>query len=537
MSKILLVVVLWLIALCCNCTSPVAGGSSQQGNGVMVGCVVSADGSPSEGTQIRILPVDYLSNPDSSLENVKAITAITDAEGNFFISGVDTGNYAVEANDLESSAALVRLSLDEEYDTASTGKFSLAPYARINGVVSGTGVDQQLFVQIRGLERLVPVESDGTFSFDNIPEGAFDLRVVSGDSTAEAVDIIDIDAASETTISLAVQADGRFAHVLHLNTAASGADVAGDVTDFPVLVRLTGETFDFSQAQSDGSDLRFLNSRAGLLPCEIERWDPVARRAEVWVKVDTVFGDDSTQTLTMCWGNADVTGPEDSTMVFDTGNGFTGVWHLNDEGDMLSDATVNALTGVNSGSSVNSGMIGNARAFSDSDFIRISGLCKTPQNVTLSAWVRYDSTTDGQDIISIGDAVLIRVDVPINDIGTSGSYHSDTILTDTNYTYASSGLYLKTTGWHFLTYTIDAVAHVQTLYIDGVEQAVSNDVAPIYYEGLGTDTYFGIHGNGKTKFNFIGLLDEVRIHRSAVSSDWVKLCFMNQQPDDKLVDW
>lgn len=537
MSKILLVVVLWLVALCCNCTSPVAGGSSQQGNGVMVGCVVSSDGSPSEGTQIRILPVDYLSSPDSSSEHHKAITAVTDAEGNFSVTGVDTGNYTVEANDLESSAALVRLSLDEEYDTANTGTFSLAPYARIDGVVSGTGVDHQLFVQIRGLERLVPVESDGTFSIDNIPEGAFDLRVVSGDSTAKVVDIIDVDAASETTVSLAVQADGRFAHVLHLNTAASGADVPGNVTDFPVLVRLTGKNFTFSQAQDDGSDLRFLNTRAGLLPCEIERWDPVAKRAEVWVKVDTVFGGDSMQTLTMAWGNADVAGPENTEMVFDTGNGFAGVWHLDDEGDTISDATVNSFTGENSGSSADSGIIGNARAFSDNDYIRISGLCKTPQSVTLSAWVRYDSTTDGQDIISIGDAVLIRVDDIIYDNGTGGSYHNDSILNDTNYAYASSGQFLAKTGWHHLAYSIDAAAHLQTFYIDGVEGAVSNDANQIFYEGLGTDTYFGIHGNGKTNFNYIGLLDEVRIHSSAVSSDWVTLCFMNQQTADKLVVW
>ncbi|MBN1760190.1 MAG: DUF2341 domain-containing protein [Chitinispirillaceae bacterium] len=537
MNKLLLIVAAGFVVFMCDCTSPVAGGSSQQGNGVMMGCVVSSDGSPSEGTQIRILPVDYFSNPDSSSENHEVITAVTDAGGNFSVTGVDTGNYTVEANDLESSAALVRLSLDEEYDTANTGTFSLAPYARISGLVTGTEADQQRFVQIRGLERLVPVESDGTFSIDNIPEGAFDLRVISGDSIAEAVDILDVEVASEKTVSLAVQADGRFAHVLHLNTAASGAVVAGDVTDFPVLVRLTGKNFTFSQAQRDGSDLRFLNTRAGLLPYEIERWDPVAELAEVWVKVDTVFGDDSTQTMTMCWGNADVAAPEGTAMVFDTANGFAGVWHLSDDGDDIRDATANRFTGANAETSTGAGIIGSAREFTDGDYIKISGLCKAPQSVTLSAWVRYDSTTEGQDVISIGDIVLIRVDDIIFDNGTAGSYHNDSILTDTNYAYASSGRFLAKTGWHHLAYSIDSAAHHQILYIDGVERAVSNDINPIYYEGLGTDTYFGIHGNGKTNFNYIGLLDEARIHSSAVTSDWVKLCFMNQQIVDKLVVW
>ena len=55
------------------------------------------------------------------------------------------------------------------------------------------------------------------------------------------------------------------------------------------------------------------------------------------------------------------------------------------------------------------------------------------------------------------------------------------------------------------------------------------DVNPIYYAGLGADTYIGIHGNGKTNFNFIGQIDEVRVNNSSLTPDWVKLCFMNQK--------
>jgi hypothetical protein len=75
------------------------------------------------------------------------------------------------------------------------------------------------------------------------------------------------------------------------------------------------------------------------------------------------------------------------------------------------------------------------------------------------------------------------------------------------------------------------------LYIDGTQAAVSNDVNSIKYAGLGSDTYIGIHGNGKTIFNFVGMIDEVRVNNVAVNSDWIKLCFMNQKQPDALVHW
>ena len=56
---------------------------------------------------------------------------------------------------------------------------------------------------------------------------------------------------------------------IYLNTSVSGAGVYGNVADFPVLVRLTGSVFDFSQALADGSDLRFSGPDGAHLAYEI----------------------------------------------------------------------------------------------------------------------------------------------------------------------------------------------------------------------------------------------------------------------------
>jgi hypothetical protein len=36
-------------------------------------------------------------------------------------------------------------------------------------------------------------------------------------------------------------------------------------------------------------------------------------------------------------------------------------------------------------------------------------------------------------------------------------------------------------------------------------------------------------------FNFCGCIDEVRVCRTIRSADWIKLSYMNQRPDDRLV--
>jgi hypothetical protein len=44
-----------------------------------------------------------------------------------------------------------------------------------------------------------------------------------------------------------------------------------------------------------------------------------------------------------------------------------------------------------------------------------------------------------------------------------------------------------------------------------------------------------INNQGQTWRYFTGAIEEVRISSFAQGADWVKLCYMNQRPDDKLV--
>jgi acetyl esterase/lipase len=153
--------------------------------------------------------------------------------------------------------------------------------------------------------------------------------------------------------STAASLDGwRYARPIHIDTSPGGADVAGDVRRFPLAVRLDASNFDFKQARADGSDLRFVRDGVAL-PHAIERWDAAGGQAAVWVLIDRVRGHDDTQAIEMRWGHPTAPDAGDSKAVFDTRDGFVGVWHLGEEGSTREggyrDATANEAHGTGVG--------------------------------------------------------------------------------------------------------------------------------------------------------------------------------------------
>jgi len=192
---------------------------------------------------------------------------------------------------------------------------------------------------------------------------------------------------------------------LRLDTSTTGAAVAGDVRSFPVAVVLNSNNFDFHQAKADGADIRFSGEKDGQpLPHQIENWVRTNQTALIWVKLPLVRGNSTNQTFFMHWGNDDANDVSDSKAVFDTREGWGGVWHLADQGGMeeggYKDATANAAhgTGVN--------MVRNSRVdarvgpgalfrYPANQWIRIGGSKRTlfdiTNQLTFSIWAKAHS--------------------------------------------------------------------------------------------------------------------------------------------------
>jgi hypothetical protein len=524
----------------CTNLSTVAGSASQTGNGMLVGKVVSNTGARANDVLVtlRVRGFDPIAFSRSGIGFSRI--AVTDVNGQYAFDAVPADTYTIEISSPATEQKTVHFdAIVRKQDTAMLAADTLKAPGMLRAYLPNSLCVHNGYIYIPGTSIGGFVDTatakSGYIEIDSVPAGQMPgiYYAIYGDATPPRL-LRDSIAIFPGEMTLIACLDWKFSKKLILNTCSSGAGVSGNVTNFPVLIRLTGDNFDFTQAKNNGEDIRFTKSDTSFLPFEIERWDPAAGLAEVWVKVDTVHGNDSVQSLSMYWGNVDAQQQSNSAAVFDTAAGFAGVWHLGEINGGVDDATADGFKGIDSGATAAPGIVGNSMNFSDGDYLRIPGLLRSPTTVTLSAWVRSDKTS-GQDIVSLGDAALIRFD-DVN-LTTAGCFHNDSVVNDLTYAIVGSGRFLAKTGWHYLAFSIDAAARVQTLYIDGVQSNVAHYVNPINYAGLGTDTYIGVHGNGKTTFNFVGQIDEVRVSDVALKSDWIKLCYMNQKQLDALVQW
>jgi hypothetical protein len=337
---------------------------------------------------------------------------------------------------------------------------------------------------------------------------------------------------------------------LFLNTTVAGANVPGAVFNFPVLVRLCGANFDFGQARPDGSDLRFKKSDDTPLPHEIEWWDPIAELAEVWVLVDTVYGNDNAQSITMYWGNPVAADSSNSAAVFDTAAGFQGVWHFSDGvNDPVRDATVNGYHGLSPAAArpqVARGAVGNCRVFDGvADYITMPNTADSklnfPENgyYTVSAWVSLDTLDNAPHlIVSKGyEQYFLRFTYfPSNSPLWEFSEFSGTNSWQACTTSATSGQWTLLTGVR--------QGSRQLLYCNGVlvdatpNSYATNNLSRNTSNDLSIGKFLktvNVSNNSDSYCFFKGSIDEVRILSATQNQDWVRLCYMNQRTDDRLV--
>jgi hypothetical protein len=338
--------------------------------------------------------------------------------------------------------------------------------------------------------------------------------------------------------------DGEPGSTIVLNTSVSGADVSGDVAAFPVAVSLTGDNFDFSTAEADGSDVRFRDASGSLLAHEIEYWNAAEQRAALWVRVD-VKGDDAEQRIRMTTGESGE-GGSDGKSVFSTDDGWVGVWHLSDA-DGYDDTTANAQHGTGrniSGGANADGRIGRAvdLEHDDKQYIRIEGserneLYQLDDNATYSIWVKAEShEVDYQCMFSKGENGFRIHYYGSSSWGTNmGKHITEPCLDPGDRCPLKGG---NDQPWMGVDVMPDAWFHLVFVVRNRAIEYYINGVLEVE-EGSGNVSsgfeILSIGNNADRNRSFDGIVDEARIHSEARSADWVKLEYENQRADGKLV--
>jgi hypothetical protein len=156
-------------------------------------------------------------------------------------------------------------------------------------------------------------------------------------------------------VPLVFRTTAKYWAKLYLQAAQAG--IAHAVTDFPLLVRLIAPTVDFTRLGGNARDIRFVNKRNSMLPFQVEHWDSAGGVAEIWVLVDTIHPATDND-----WIEMQLAPTADSVagFVFDSVNGFGGVWHLNNS---HADASSSSRNGTNHGCTPAAAIIAGGQSF------------------------------------------------------------------------------------------------------------------------------------------------------------------------------
>ncbi len=296
-------------------------------------------------------------------------------------------------------------------------------------------------------------------------------------------------------------------------TLAINSGSATSLVDFPVLIRLTPNGIDFSQAQPNGGDIRFTNADGTLpLSYEIERWDS-AGESILWVKVPLI--DAAGTTIMMYYGNP---GAADAQAAFKVWSpGFKGVWHLH--GDPIVDSTGNNGNAINMGTQLGAGQAGLGRSLSGADGQYIDlGNTEQLATFTVEAWAQPDegpskTVTDGTAILSRSCNYELVWDSPDSfELASAAVQKANGVWEHTLFEIGSAASH----PWYYLVATFDGIA--LKAYKNG---SLVSSVNTGSLTACDVSAKIGRWaGQGQTNC-LRGLVDEVRISNTVRTPDWI----------------
>lgn len=532
---------------CSQSSVQLSGGSSSET--VIGGALVTADYVPARNTQVIVLPADY--NPISGSQDAVAIDT-TDQNGNYRV-GINrpfAASYSIQAVQLVTGERklIAGITIDTLKDTTIVPQALLTAPSFIKIISDSIDDTANGYYYLPGT-MLTSIAHYGFSFIDSVPTGSIVSVHYGSRRTGAQRSVRDAIKVTPGDTEVIRKTSWRFARQLYLNTTASGAGVSNNVTGFPVLIRLSAANFNFDQAKRNGEDVRFTKSDGTDLPYEIEEWNSGNSQAEIWVHADTVFGNDTTHGFMMYWGNASAVSVSSSPAVFDTNGGFQGVWHLSEPGNTTAfDATANHYDGtplsMTAASGV-TGMIGAAQQFDGlSSCIQMAGTANSklnfPENghYSISAWV-YTDVVDSNNHMVAGkghEQYYLKLRAQGSARWEFVEFHNQVGWEVTEDSVTASA---KT--WKYIEGVRDGAQ--QYFYLDGalISSTIRISTDSVVFRNTADDASIGRFMRFVTIQTtegfcyFKGTIDEVRICSAVHNADWIRLCYMNQKMDDKLV--
>jgi hypothetical protein len=311
---------------------------------------------------------------------------------------------------------------------------------------------------------------------------------------------------------------------LSVLTTPEGANLPATAAEenFPLLVRLNKDWFDFSQAKPNGDDLRFASATGTPLAYQIDEWEAAKGSASIWVRVPVIKGN-ARQEIKMYWGKADAADESKGLAVFNESNGYLSVWHMNDP---VKDE-VGTVESKDTGTTAAAGMIGKCRHFDVGKGINggetITAYPTGSSPHSSGVWFKAEQSNasilgwgndhpQGKVIMQLFSPPHIKIECWFSGADVGGKS------------------ILPLAQWVHVVHTFQNGD--SRIYVNGVLDGVSTSTnAPLAIKSPGRIYIGGWYNN----FKYVGDIDEVRISKVTRSADWVKMEYENQKPLQTMV--
>ncbi|MFQ5834142.1 MAG: DUF2341 domain-containing protein, partial [Candidatus Thorarchaeota archaeon] len=334
----------------------------------------------------------------------------------------------------------------------------------------------------------------------------------------------------------------------------NSAQVAADVTDFPVMLELY-DTDLRTKAESDGDDILFVQNGvvvAHEIELFVQNFNSSHARLVAWVRANLTASTDST--LSMYYGNSLVGPTQNPHAVWS--NGYEAVWHLGENaagGGTHFDSTSGSYDGIQSGNVRVDGLIGNGQDFDgNNDWISIDSTegLDPEGDITISGWFKLPYTHDSTSLTSrlimekyLSDGDDLHIALVGTDYG-GGAADGTLVFKIENhggsggdggaqYVYTSTASWAQDT-WYYFSCTMDTSnSDKNKIYINGIRDD-GGKFGENPYNNLTFNADWGIGGRytdsqfpGREGW-FYGSLDEVRVASGLRSAQWLRTEYFSQ---------
>ena len=330
-------------------------------------------------------------------------------------------------------------------------------------------------------------------------------------------------------------------HDLNAWESVDAVKLIGDFVD-------ESQSFDFSKANPNGSDIRFVDADGTLLDHEIESWDADAESASVWVRVPQVdAGGRSGDFVYLYHGNRDATDAQNAAGVWS--NDYTAVWHLNepvtdDQSDGIHYDSLGVHHGMQRDNQGATGIVAGGQVMDGAgDYVEVAdhdqlsfGDVVTDRPFSLSAWVNPDA--DGGYLVSKDSASGVEYGLWQDD---SGFLHFQLADDDGDQIAVQSTTAIPTGAWQYVTATYDGsrTAAGMRLYL-GDTPLSTGDISSGTYDGAANNAAslrIGSSDRSGSAYDLDGTIDEVRIANAVRSPTWVAASYRSQTGTDTFIDF